>query len=132
MKRSALVARCASACPIAQAQSSVTLFGILDASARYTRNGDQKVESLSSGGLSTSRPGFGGIEDLGDGFRAGFWLEAGLNVNDGTTSDTADLFNRRSTVSLLGNIGELRVGRDYSVSYLGVLSTSRPPMARPW
>ena len=117
-----LLALCAASCSVAHAQSSVTLFGILDASARYTKNGDESVKSLSSGGINTSRLGFRGLEDLGEGFKAGFWLEAGLNVNDGTSSDATRIFNRRSTVSLLGNLGEIRIGRDYSVNYSGYTS----------
>ncbi len=112
-----LCALCAASCPLAQAQSSVTLFGIADASLRYTKNGDDSVKSLASGGLNASRLGYRGVEDLGDGFKAGFWLEGGFNINDGSTADAARLFNRRSTVSLLGHLGELRIGRDNSVLY---------------
>jgi predicted porin len=105
---------------IASAQSSVTLFGVLDVNARYAKNGDKSVSSLSTDGLNSSRFGFRGVEDLGGGLRAGFWLEAGINPDTGTTnitaagvSTTSKLFNRRSTVSLMSGFGELRLGRDY-------------------
>ncbi|MEP7298374.1 MAG: porin, partial [Burkholderiales bacterium] len=103
----------------AAAQSNVTLFGILDANARYVKNGDLKLKSLGSNGANTSRIGLRGTEDLGDGLKAGFWLEAGLNPDTGTQSDGTRFWNRRSTVSLLGNFGEVRLGRDYTPTYLG-------------
>jgi predicted porin len=60
-----------------------------------------------------------GTEDLGDGLKAGFWLETGLNVDSGTQSDATRFWNRRATVSLSGNFGEVRLGRDYTPTYLG-------------
>ena len=99
--------------------STVTLFGVVDAGVRYVKNGDQSVSSASSNGINTSRFGLRGTEDLGGGLRAGFWLESGLNPDSGTTSDAARLWNRRSTVSLFGTFGEVRLGRDYSPSYTG-------------
>jgi predicted porin len=97
--------------------SSVTLFGVLDASLRQVKNADQSLSSLASGGINTSRLGVRGVEDLGDGLRAGFWLETGLNVDSGTTSDAARFWNRRATVSLAGNFGEVRLGRDFTPTY---------------
>ena len=112
---------------IASAQSSVTLFGVLDVNARYVKNGDNNVKSLSTDGINSSRLGFRGVEDLGGGLRAGFWLEAGINPDTGTTNVTAlgqstasKFFNRRSTVSLLGGFGELRLGRDYVPSFWNI------------
>ena len=62
------------------AQSSVTLFGIVDAGVRYVENGkDNSITSASSNGINTSRLGFRGVEDLGDGLKAGFWLETGFS-----------------------------------------------------
>ena len=111
----ALAALSAAAC----AQSSVTLFGVVDLGARYVKNGDASVSSLASNGNNTSRFGIRGFEDLGDGLRAGFWLESGINPDNGSSSDATRFWNRRSTVSLLGSLGELRLGRDYTPSYLG-------------
>lgn len=116
----------------ASAQSSVTLFGIVDLNARNVKNGSAgDISSLSTDGNASSRLGFRGVEDLGGGLRAGFWLEAGLSADNGTigggnggaTSNATGtgangstggaMFNRRSTVSLLGGFGEIRLGRDY-------------------
>lgn len=92
------------------AQSSVTVFGIVDLAARAVSNNDTQYQ-LASGGLQSSRLGFRGTEDLGDGYSAGFWLEGELVPDTGNSSGYD--FRRRSTVSLLGrNQGELRLGRD--------------------
>ncbi len=99
----------------AHAQSSVTLFGVLDAGVRYTKSGDVDRKLVSSGGLNTSRLGFRGIEDLGNGLKAGFWLESQVNGDDGTTQSR--FWHRRSTVSLIGGFGEVRLGRDFSPVY---------------
>ena len=119
MKKFATLAVLAAASVGAYAQSSVTLFGVLDVNARYVKNGDEKIKSLSGNGVNTSRLGVRGTEDLGDGLKAGFWLETGLNVDSGTQSDATRFWNRRATISLSGNFGELRLGRDYTPTYLG-------------
>ena len=119
MKKFATLAVLAAASAGAYAQSSVTLFGVLDANARYVKNGDLKIKSLGSGGINTSRLGVRGTEDLGDGLKAGFWLETGLNVDSGIQSDATRFWNRRATVSLMGNFGEVRLGRDFTPTYLG-------------
>jgi len=119
MKKFAVLAVFAAISGGAYAQSSVTLFGIVDEAARYTKNGDLKLKSLASGGLNTSRFGVRGVEDLGSGLKAGFWLEAGINADSGSSSDASRFWNRRSTVSLIGNFGEIRLGRDYTPTYTG-------------
>src|SRR5687768_17318800 len=84
---------------VASAQSSVTLFGIVDTSAKFVKNEDTRRRlSLANSGINSSRLGFRGIEDLGGGLRAGFWLEAGVNTDDGSLGGGTKMFNRRSTV----------------------------------
>src|SRR5437868_11068568 len=113
---------------IASAQSSVTLFGVVDAAvSNYTNNsqtplGNRYTTSqtkLTNSGYNSSRLGFRGTEDLGGGLAASFWLEAGLNNDDGTGAATGGglAFNRRSTVSLSGAFGEVRLGRDYTPTF---------------
>ena len=105
---------------LATAQSSVTLFGIVDLNARYVKNdGQSRRISLSQDGINSSRLGFRGIEDLGGGLRAGFWLEAGINPDTGVAGSATGgkFFNRRSTVSLINQMGELRLGRDYTPTF---------------
>ena len=96
----------------ASAQSSVSLFGVVDASVRGVKTGDTSAKKLGSDGNSSSRFGFRGTEELGNGLKAGFWLEAPLSPDTGT-GNTSKFFNRRSTVSLIGDQwGEVRLGRD--------------------
>jgi len=124
MKKSLLALAALSAfAGVASAQSSVTLFGIVDVNGRYVKNGTSggEVYSLSTDGINSSQLGFRGVEDLGGGLKAVFWLEAALAADSGTigggngnaAATTGAFFNRRSTVSLLGNFGEVRLGRDY-------------------
>lgn len=99
------------------AQSSVTLFGTVDEAATYIR-GDENWSGLRSGGNSDSFIGFRGTEDLGGGLKAQFWLEAGILADQGTGDSGGGLdFKRRATVSLLGNFGEIRLGRGETAAY---------------
>lgn len=106
---------------VASAQSTVTLFGVVDLSVNSIKNGSTRIRTQDSNQLNSNRLGFRGVEDLGGGFSAGFWLEAGMNNdvgNVGGSNGTASvMFNRRSTVSLMGKFGELRLGRDYNPSF---------------
>lgn len=99
----------------AHAQSSVTMFGVVDVNVRYVNNTDLPSNmTMNNSGLSSGRLGFRGVEDLGGGLKAGFWLESDVNADTGTTSATGKFFQRRSTLSLMGNFGEVRLGRDFT------------------
>jgi predicted porin len=96
----------------ASAQSSVTLFGVIDVAARYTKANGVDTKQLSNDGSSSSRIGVRGIEDLGGGLKAGFWLESGLSADTGSAGDSVGRFwSRRASVSLMGDFGEVRLGR---------------------
>jgi len=107
----------------ASAQSSVTLFGIVDLNVGEVKNDNDvtgvstKIKRMGTDGINSSRLGFRGVEDLGGGLKAGFWLEAGMSNDVGGVGSGAKFFNRRSTVSLLGGFGEVRLGRDYDPSF---------------
>ena len=97
---------------VASAQSSVQLFGTLDVNARYLKNdGRERAFTQSTDGINSSELRFQGIEDLGSGLKAGFNIRSGFNPDTGTTG--AKFWNRRATVSLYSNAGEIRLGRDY-------------------
>lgn len=111
---------------VASAQSSVTLYGTLDVAGKYVKaDGQDRRLSESTDGINSSQLGFRGVEDLGGGLKAGFTLLAGLNVNNGDSNVAtpagstlhSQFFNRRSTVSLFGNWGEVRLGRDYTPDF---------------
>ncbi len=130
MKQIAISFALLAASGLAAAQSSVTLFGIADATLQRGSGSTASRTQLGSGGNSSSRIGFRGAEDLGGGLSASFWLEAALSLDSGSfgTTNTSNqasataggsglTFGRRSTVSLSGGWGEVRLGRDYSVQY---------------
>jgi len=101
---------------VASAQSSVTLYGTVDLSAKYVKNdGSERRYSLSQDGINSSQLGLKGTEDLGGGLKAGFVLLAGINADTGSAN--TQFWNRRATVSLWGNFGEIRLGRDYTPTF---------------
>jgi predicted porin len=129
MKKSLLVLAALAACGAASAQSTVTLFGVVDAAYRNVSNKSTSANpfgpaysvkasrtELANSGLSSSRLGFRGVEDLGGGLSAGFWLEAPITNDDGATGVSS--FSRRSTVSLAGSFGEFRLGRDKTATVM--------------
>ncbi|MBU0794194.1 MAG: porin, partial [Alphaproteobacteria bacterium] len=71
-------------CGAANAQSSVTMYGRVDAGMDSPRSGGSSVNRLVSGGSAGSNLGFRGVEDLGGGLAAVFRLEMGINLDDGT------------------------------------------------
>ena len=101
----------------AQAQSSVTIFGLVDANARSVTTNGTTVRQLGTDGNNFSRLGFKVEEDLGGGLRAGAWLESALNADTGTINVSGKFWHRRSTVSLYGPYGELRIGRDLDATF---------------
>lgn len=98
----------------AQAQSNITIYGVVDAGVTYTSKVGPKNNSrlsVDSGDLSTSRIGFKGLEDLGGGLKAVFQLESGFNVDDGSLSVANTLFDRKAVVGLTGAFGIVTIGR---------------------
>ncbi|WP_395827019.1 porin [Collimonas sp.] len=115
----------------AQAQSSVTIYGIVDTGITYANkvstanagpNGTSSANgskfSVDSGVIQGSRLGFKGVEDLGGGLKALFQLEAGFRNDTGALqSDTGSttLFRRKSVVGLGGDFGSVLLGRQTDV-----------------
>jgi predicted porin len=124
MKKSLIALAVLAASGAAMAQSSVTLYGVLDTGLTYSK-GEESVYGMTHvGGNVNSRLGFRGVEDLGNGLKATFNLEAGMGVDDGNNYMDKDsngmAFRRTSTVGLAGNFGEVRLGRMLTSSYLAV------------
>jgi len=102
----------------AQAQSSVTVYGIADIYGQYVHGDDATMTRLQSGGLSGSRLGFKGTEDLGGGLSANFTLEMGINLDDGSLGQGGLAFGRQATVGIADrSLGALTLGRQYSATY---------------
>ncbi len=97
---------------VANAQSSVTLYGLIDEGVDSISTGSQSLKRLISGGSLGSRLGFRGAEDLGDGLSAVFRLEMGVLADDGTIAQGGRGFGRESSVGLSDRkLGTLSVGR---------------------
>jgi general bacterial porin, GBP family len=142
MKKNVIVAAvatlAASFATAANAQSSVTLYGLVDTGLTYvnnvqaptygTANGPQRASfhGLTSGNLQESRWGLRGSEDLGGGMKAIFVLESGFNVDNGKSSGNNSLFSRQSYVGVSSDFGTVTMGRQYDgvVDYLGPLSAA--------
>lgn len=97
----------------AWAQSSVTLYGIVDQSIRYTTNANASNDGsvqMTNGAITNSRWGLKGAEDLGGGLKAIFQLESGFEPESGQLDGSA-LFNRYAYVGLSSNYGTVKLGR---------------------
>ncbi len=107
----------------AYAQSSVTLYGVVDAGLTYANKvpngngGGSSRVGLDSGGLSGSRWGLRGVEDLGGGLKGIFNLESGFSIDDGKSAQGGRLFGRNAYVGLQGQWGQLTLGRQQNLLY---------------
>lgn len=111
----------------ASAQSSVTLYGVITTDITVVNNtqtsatgdggrptGGSQVAQLESGtaGVSASRWGMRGVEDLGNGLKASFQLESGFSANNGVMGQSGTLFGRQAYISLSApTYGGISVGR---------------------
>jgi predicted porin len=98
------------------AQSSVTLYGVVDDAITYVNNqlGHSNVY-LRQGNLYSSRFGLRGSEDLGGGLAAIFDLQEGFDPNSGAQSSSGLAFNREAFVGLQDQqFGTLTFGRQYT------------------
>ncbi|PVX85157.1 porin [Paraburkholderia unamae] len=107
----------------AHAQSSVTLYGVLDASVLYlsktlnpaTDTNGGKFIGFGDSGLSPSVFGLKGTEDLGGGLKANFTLESGINMGTGGFNDSnGNLFGRQAWVGMSGGFGDVKLGLQFS------------------
>ncbi|NHB08393.1 porin [Burkholderia cepacia] len=99
---------------IAHAQSSVTLYGIVDEGLNYNSNaGGSRLYNLTSGGLQGSRWGLRGKEDLGGGLNALFVLENGFDASSGKLGQGGLEFGRQAFVGLGSRFGTVTLGRQY-------------------
>lgn len=135
MKKSLIALSVLAASGAVMAQSSVSLYGIADAfvgsqqttsifldSSWNMQTSEQRQAVLGSGGLSGSRWGLKGTEDLGGGLKANFVLESGFDISNGASTSTGVLFDRQAFVGLSGDFGALSLGRQYG-AYENVRST---------
>ncbi|MDR5812305.1 porin [Caballeronia sp. LZ033] len=132
----AVAAIAASFATAASAQSSVTLYGVLDVGMTFVNNvatgapaGQPQKGSfrgLTSGNLQESRWGLRGSEDLGGGMKAIFTVESGFSVNNGQSNDSGAIFGRQAWVGMQSGFGTITLGKQFDsvVDYLGPLSAA--------
>ncbi len=125
MKKSLIALAVLAASGAAMAQSSVTVYGIADIwfgssktsgvfhSGPVNQDGVRQTV-LQSGGVSGSRFGFKGTEDLGGGLKANFLLEQGFSLDTGDASASTKAFNRQAYVGLSGGFGEVKLGNVFT------------------
>ncbi len=115
MKKSLIALAVFAVSGMASAQSTVTIYGLLDANINSTKSNGVRQTKIDSGGLQTSRFGLRGSEDLGGGLKANFKLESGFNLDTGVVPNNGptnqSLFSRQSWVGVSGNFGEVQLGK---------------------
>jgi predicted porin len=111
------------ACAGAHAQSSVTLYGIMDTGLMWqnrSTGGGSAISAL-DGGLSPSLWGMTGAEDIGRGYRIQFKLEGGLSTTNGAIGNSnGNLFGRNAYVGISGPFGQVNAGLQFSPFFLSV------------
>ena len=117
--------------PAAHAQSSITLYGITDASILYTSKtfnlatgaSEGHQFSFESAGENASRFGLHGTEDLGGGLAAIFTLESGIDIsNGGFGNSNGEFFGRQAWVGVTGGFGTLTAGLQFSPFLLSIFA----------
>lgn len=123
-KKTVALAALVCASPLLYAQSSVQLYGIVDAAVRYTNNegahADGSKTQMVGGGMSQSRWGINVLEDLGGGLKAVANMESRFTTDDGNTTSN---FFQQSWVALRGGFGQITLGRQYNVLFDVVTTT---------
>ncbi|SCU93319.1 Outer membrane protein [Cupriavidus necator] len=148
MKKSLIaLAALSAAAGAANAQTSVTLYGVIDTGIEYVNRVATAPKTLSptlageapvgkrfglsgNGGLSASRWGLRGVEDLGGGLKAYFTLESQFTPDTGLFAGNTGIFNRQAYVGLGNAYGKITFGKQYSSLAEGMLNFS-PTRAAP-
>lgn len=112
-------------------QSSIQIYGYADANLQYGKLRGDDVMGVGEGGWQGSRIGFRGEEDLGNGLKAVFVLEEGIDIGTGKSFYMAgvdsqenagsDIFTRQAYVGLKGSFGQVGLGRQYSPGFYTVV-----------
>lgn len=112
---------------VAYAQSSVTLYGVIDAGFLYSQNSNgSKLYAMQAGWLQGNRWGLIGTEDLGGGYKAIFRLESGYSPLTGALGQGNSMFGRQAYVGLDTPYGTATLGRQYDlvVDYVAPIRAS--------
>ncbi|MGH8781648.1 porin [Paraburkholderia sp.] len=121
-------------CGVAWAQTSLTLYGVIDEGLRYETHGvsygadgtpvstGRKLSTTTGGGLTESYWGLKGQEDLGGGNQALFQLESHFDPSSGSIAPqgSVNFFQIASVALLSPTLGQLALGRQYNVAFEGM------------
>ncbi len=99
------------------AQSNVTVYGVVDTFFAHGKTGSAKFTGVQSSGWTGSRLGFRGVEDLGNGLKAVFTLEYGIELDQNAGLGAAPNLSRQQFVGLQGGFGFVGLGRQYHPGY---------------
>jgi predicted porin len=129
MKRGVIAFFAWTAISSAHAQSTITLYGVVDDALAFNSNSNGRDQYfLSSGTGSSNRWGLKGTEDLGGGLKALFNLEGGFSIDTGAIANGGAIFGRAADVGISGNAGTVTIGRQFSPGFWYVW----PITANPW
>lgn len=121
----ALAALAAAVPLLASAQSSVTLYGVVDTGVEFVNNvgtaKDNVYRMNTLTGTVPSRWGIRGTEDLGGGLKSLFVLESGFAPDSGVSNQGGRLFGRQALVGLSGPWGQVALGRQYTMLFWAML-----------
>ena len=120
MKKSLLALAVLAASGVAMAQSSVTLYGVADASLAKVTDKSTLLSTNGTMNNGNSRFGFKGVEDLGGGLKASFNFEASVNLGTGATD--ANVFQRNAFIALDGSFGQIYAGRRLSPLFYSMVT----------
>lgn len=116
-KTSLMIALFLAMCESAQANSDITLYGVVDGALSVTKHrGESARVGFDNGIWAGSRFGIKGNEELGNGYSVGFILEQGFKLFNGEAMNPSKGFARQSTLSLKSDLGELVFGRTGGLS----------------
>lgn len=119
MKKYCIAGLLACSGTVAHAQSSVTLYGLIDEGLTFNSNqGGHRAYTAAGSDMQGSRWGFRVVEDLGGGLKAIATLESGFDINSGLSSQGSRLFGRQAFVGLSSaDYGTLTLGRQYDLVF---------------
>ena len=116
-KKLMLGVACMTLSGLTHAQSSVTLYGVIDEGLTFNTNmNGSHSYAMQSGVLSGSRWGLKGVEDLGGGLKAIFTLENGFDPSTGKLGQGGLEFGRQAFVGLSSSFGTVTLGRQYDMN----------------
>lgn len=109
----------------AQAQSQVSVYGVLDLAVVSDSDSGRHMAKVDSGQQTASRLGFKGVEDLGGGLKASFVIESQIEADTGQPSFAGRPFGSQSWVGLSGPMGSVKLGRMFT-PYFGTIASNDP------